>query len=282
MSTMDRKQILSRRVAELIDHLPPLPETIVELRKAAANPNVRFTHIVPILKNDPALCADLLHLVNSAYFGVNHPVENISEALRIFGIEPLINFVTLSFSEEAIRTYFAGITNLNDYFQHSRQISIAAAIVAKKAKKNKQVQDFLSTAGLLHDIGRLVIMMAEDKKTFELAGNSLDSLQDIIKDEQDIVGMNHCIVGSSICEKWCLSNLLQKTLQFHHTPFDGGLHVEAGLIFLAHFITFEEVSDVMLVSTVMPIDRLKELGLLPKTLLVARNDYIKAKKKEIG
>ncbi len=99
MSTNEQKQALSNRVVELIDQLPPLPETIAELRKVAANPNVRFSHIVPILKNDPPLCADLLHLVNSAYFGVNHTVEGVEEALRIFGVEPLINFVTLTFSE---------------------------------------------------------------------------------------------------------------------------------------------------------------------------------------
>ncbi len=280
MSTEDSKQLLMQKVVDLVDHLPPLPETIIELRKLAADPNVRFSHIVPVLKNDPALCADLLHLVNSAYFGVNHSVENVTEALRIFGVEPLINFVTLSFSEKAIKTFFSKITNINDYFNHSRQISRAAAIVAKKAKKNKQTQDFVTTAGLLHDIGRLIIIIAQDKNTFELTGNSLDTLKNIITSEQDITGMNHCIIGNSICKKWCLSDLLQETIKFHHTPFDEGLHVEAGLIFLAHFITYEEVSDVMLTSNVMPIDNLKKLGLLPKTLLEARYIYQKAEKKE--
>jgi HD-like signal output (HDOD) protein len=276
---ISQKQLLSRKVAELIDRLPPLPETIAELRKVAANPNARFSHIVPVLKKDPPMCADLLHLVNSAYFGVNHTVEDVGEALRIFGVEPLINFVTLTFSEKAIRKYFAEIKNLGDYFKHSRQISKAAAIVAKKARKSKQTQDFLSTAGLLHDIGRLVIMLAQDKKSFELAGNSLDQLQGVIKDEQDILGMNHCIIGSSICEKWCLSKLLRETIQLHHTPLEGGLHVEACLVFLAHFITFEEVSDMMLVSTILPQDTITALGLTPKSLIAARRDYENVLKK---
>ncbi len=122
-------------------------------------------------------------------------------------------------------------------------------------------------------------MLAQDKKTFELAGNSLDKLQDVIKDEQDIVGMNHCIIGSTICEKWRLSKLLQETIQLHHTPLEGGLHEEACFVFLAHFITFEEVSDMMLASTVMPQDRITALGLTPKSLIAARRDYEKALKK---
>ncbi len=279
MTTENEKQALSHRVAELIDQLPPLPDTIVELRRVSANPNVRFSHIVPILKKDPPLCADLLHLVNSAYFGVNHTVEGVEEALRIFGVEPLINFVTLTFSEKAIRSQFASIQNLNTYFQHSREISKAAGILAKRARKNKQVRDFLSTAGLLHDIGRLVIMLAQNKSTFELAGSSLDKLKDVIVDEQDIIGMNHCVVGSSICKKWSLSPLLQETIQFHHTPFVGGLHMEAGLIFLAHFITFEEVSDVMLVTNTMPQKRIQELDLSPQILIDARQEYLKMVKK---
>ncbi len=141
------------------------------------------------------------------------------------------------------------------------------------------MRDFLSTAGLLHDIGRLVIMLAQNKNTFELAGNSLEKLKDVIVDEQDVVGMNHCVIGSSICKKWSLSLQLQNTIQFHHTPFEGGMHMEAGLVFLAHFITFEEVSDVMLVSTVMPQERIKALDLSPQILIDARQEYLKLVKK---
>lgn len=279
MTTIDEKHALSKKIVDLIDHLPPLPETIIELRKVAADPKVRFSNIIPILKRDPPLCADLLHLVNSAYFSLNHAVNDVGEALRIFGVEPLINFVTLSFSEKAIREYFSEIKNLNTYFHHSRQISKVAALLAKKAKKDRKIQEFVSVAGLLHDIGRLIIMLAEDKKSFELAGNSIESLLCIIKSEHDITGMNHCIIGSTICKKWQLSELLQKTIQYHHTPLENGVHSEAGIIFLSHFITFEEVSDMMLATT-LPQDKINDMGLSAKILIAAKNDFLKLQAKD--
>lgn len=279
MTAVNQKHALSRKIVDLINHLPPLPETIIELRKIGSDPNVRFSKIIPVLKKDPPLCADLLHLVNSAYFGLNNSVNDIGQALRIFGVEPLINFITLSFSEKAIKKYFAKITNLNKYFQHSRQISKVAALLAKKAKKDKKTQEFVSIAGLLHDIGRLIIMLAEDKNSFELAGNSIESLQDIIKDEQDITGMNHCVIGSTICDKWSLSKLLQKTIQYHHTPLENGIHSEAGIIYFAHFITFEEVSDMML-ATALPQSKITEMGLSPKALIAAKKEFTKLKSKQ--
>ncbi|MBD3345303.1 MAG: HDOD domain-containing protein [Chitinivibrionales bacterium] len=277
MISSEQKRQLSQKITDLIEQLPPLPDTIAELRRVAANPNVRFSHIAPILKRDSSLCADLLHLVNSAYFGVNHSVDTVDEALRIFGVEPLINFVTLTFSEKVIRERFLSINNVGDYFQHSREISKAAVIVAGKAKMNRRIKDFISTAGLLHDIGRLVILMAQDKSVFELAGNSAESLKEVIENEQDIAGMNHCLVGSLICEKWHLSTFLQNAIKYHHTPLDGGVHTEAAYIFLAHFLTFNEVSDMML-ATVLPQDNIKSLGLSPKSIVAAKEEYSKSRK----
>ncbi|MBD3321683.1 MAG: HDOD domain-containing protein [Chitinivibrionales bacterium] len=274
MASQEQKKVLSRKVTDLIDRLPPLPDTIRELRKTAANPNVRFSHIAPVLKKDPPLCADLLHLVNSAYFGVNHSVDTIDEALRIFGVEPLINFVTLTFSENVIRQKFASLSNINAYFEHSRKISKAATIVAKKARNSRKVQDFISTAGLLHDIGRLVILIAQDKGVFELAGTSYESLLAVIETEEDIAGMNHCTAGAHICQKWGLSPLLQETIQNHHTPLEGGIHREPGYIFLAHFCTFDEISDMML-ATVLPAESIAGMGLSPDKLVAARKEYRK-------
>ena len=143
---------LTDKIVSLIDHLPPMPNNIIRLRKAAADPNVNFNQLVPILKEDPGLCADILHIANSAFYGVHHTVDTIDEAVRYFGVEHLIEFVSVSFSEKTVKKFFHHVKNLNDYFDHSRQISTAAYLLAKHAKKSVHEQNQFAIAGLLHDL----------------------------------------------------------------------------------------------------------------------------------
>ena len=74
---MDEKTILADKIIDLIEKLPPIPENIVKLRQMAANPNANFTIIVPILKEDPGLCADILHIANSVFYAPDRELNSV-------------------------------------------------------------------------------------------------------------------------------------------------------------------------------------------------------------
>lgn len=255
-----------------IERLPPMPQNIVELRKRIADPHVNFASLVPILKNDPALCADLLHIANSAFYGVHHTVETVDEAVRYFGVDHLVDFISVSFSEKVVRGYFKNVKNLNDYFHHSLNVSTAAGILAKVARKDPHEQNVTAVAGLLHDIGRLIILVVTEQSIEEVTGDSYDCIIDIVKNEKAILGIDHCEIGAKICKKWMFPEHLQTAVLRHHTPLEGSLCEAGAFILLAHFVTMENFPISLLIDTYPP-DVMKILGLSEHALMEARQIY---------
>ncbi|MBD3418949.1 MAG: HDOD domain-containing protein [Chitinivibrionales bacterium] len=264
---------LSDSIIGIIDRLPPMPETIRHLRRMAANPNITFKALLPVLKKDPAICADLLHMANSAYYGINHPVETLDEAVRYFGVQQLINYISISFSDKAIREFFTNISNLSDYFTHSRRISVASTELAKAANLGKHEQDVVAIAGLLHDLGRLIIIMASNKRIFKTTNaQSQQEIEAIVNDEKEVLGIDHCIIGKKICAKWKFTELLQTAVEKHHTPLNGGVCKQAAFILLGHFISMKTLSDELLLS-VFDESILDQLGLNGDMLIAAHRSF---------
>ncbi len=257
------------KVIGLINQLPPMPDNITKLRRLCADPNVRFKDFVPLIEGDPGLCADILHMANSAYFGVGHSVESISEAVRYFGMTHLVDFISISFSDKVIKHNFSDIENLNEYFKHSRIVSLATKIVAKVAGKSTTEQEFFSIAGLLHDIGRLIVIVAAGKDRLEVKATDWMFIEDQVKKEELLLGMDHTIVGEKICEKWDFSSTLQKAVRRHHVPFDDTFYEEAAFIFIAHFTAMSDF-PIDMVYTALPENIMLELNLTKDKLVEAR------------
>ena len=268
----DEKEDHIEEILELIDEIPPMPENIVKLRQICANSNSSFKDIMPILEKDPGFCADILHMANSAYYAVNHRVESVNEAVRYIGFNSVVDLVSISFSNNIVKKYFSGIKNLNQYFTHSNQIALATKMLAKAAQKNTEEQDFYATTGLLHDIGRLIIMMVSDSEIRDLIGHSWQEHPDLITKETTIFGINHCVVGKRICEKWHFSQAMQDAILHHHAPLKHGLHKEATFILLAHFISMENMTCEQIFQ-LFPENVFEKLGLSLESLRKAKNLY---------
>lgn len=268
------------KIIDLINQLPPMPDNIVKLRKLCIDPNARFKDFIPLIERDPGLCADILHLANSAYFGVGHRVESVSEAVRYFGMGQLVDFVSISFSEKVIKKYFAGIKDLNDYFKHSRIVSLSTRILSEVAGKNNIEQEFYSVVGLLHDIGRLVLIIVGDEDTTELIGSNWMYIEDQIQKEEELLGVDHTVVGEKICEKWEFSESLQLAIRRHHTPVEKDLCEHAAFIFMGHFISMMDF-PMELVHNILPEKFLMQMGLTKAKLTIAR-ELFKNKIEEVG
>ena len=150
----------------IVDRLPPLPDNIIRLRRTCNDPNASFDDLTAIIERDPGLAADVLHISNSAYFSVGHQVESIPEAVKYIGFRGVGDYVAVTFSKRIVKEFFKDIPNLVEYFNHSDEISRATTLLARCAGKNRAVQNFYTVAGLLHDIGRLVIYLVSDIKMF--------------------------------------------------------------------------------------------------------------------
>ncbi len=260
------------RVINLIDSLPPMPEHVSRLRKISSNPYSRFQDFQPLIEADPVLCADILHMANSAYYGLNRTIESVGEAIRYIGIKHLADYVSTFFSNRVLKKLFAKITDLSEYFKHSQAISLATKIVAKHAKKPIEYQDFCTVAGLLHDIGRLILLLISDKDRTKLLGHKWEDVTELVEKEKELTGVDHCYVGMKLCEKWRFSQKLQTSILYHHAPFGEHLYEESAFILLAHFISMTDFPEQQLAAVYEPAT-LARMNLTTEALFKSRQEY---------
>ena len=265
---------LENQVVELVHRLPPMPENIDSLLRSAREDCRDEEELIKLAGQDPGLCADLLHLANTYYSTLDNHIETVAEAVRSIGPLPLIQLVGVWYAKGIILKEFSLLEHLDDYFMHSQEISLGCRILSELSGVKQHGCEVLSVAGLIHDIGRLVILLASNKMSARLMGTPWDKMQSIVSDEKDLLGMDHCIIGELICKKWRFSGYMQEGILRHHSPLiNHDFSYLGGMIFITHFVTCSDFTGEML-RTMLPIELCDRLGLGPNDIEKAREEYL--------
>ncbi|MEJ2701548.1 MAG: HDOD domain-containing protein [Sedimentisphaerales bacterium] len=275
---MESKKKLENQVAELVDRLPPMPKNIESLLRSGED-GQHDEELIALVAQDPGLCADLLHLANTLDSTPGTNIETVAEAVRSIGSMPLIQFVGVWYARKVILKEFSLLEHLDEYFLHSQEISFGCRILSEVSGVKPHGREVLSVAGLIHDIGRLVIMLATDKTAADLMGTPWDKMTSIAHDERDFLGMDHCIVGEQICRKWNFSPYMQEGVLRHHSPLIGDdFSYLGGMIFMTHFVTNSDFTGEMLCH-MLPDELIGRLGLDSHGFANAREAYFSQKNK---
>lgn len=250
---MEQRQDLARKVAQLIEILPPMPDNIARLMAIRLDSTDGYMEALGLIENDPGLCTDLLHLANNFRFDSAKPIETINDAVNRIGIQPLVQLIAVAYAGKTIKKEFAILQHLNDYFRHSQDISLCCQILAGLQDLPGHQRQMFAVAGLIHDIGRLIIMVASNKTTVHLMGTSWEKMTTVVGDEKKILGLNHCDVGMQLCSKWNFSPVLQEGVLRHHTPLiNTDFSFPGGVIFISHFVSFSDLTGEILSTMVGP------------------------------
>jgi HD-like signal output (HDOD) protein len=253
LSPAERAEI-ARGVAEQIKKLPPMPETVIRLREEARRPSANFKTLVPLLERDPGLSADLLRFANSAAYGIPHRVDTVSEAVLYFGMRNLVEFIAVSFSNRIIRQTFSRLKNIDDYFGHSQRVSLACHVLAQDSGQDEHRQEVAKLGGLLHNIGRLVVLLVTNQDGAELTGAAWDGAKEVRWENNNMCGIDHCNVGAEICRKWEFPDLLQEA------------------IFLGELMVIDDLPG-EIINEALPAWALDQLRLSPGKLDAARGRF---------
>ncbi len=257
---MHGRRELGQRIVELVDKLPLFPRDIDKLLAAALKPSEESGGILRLMEKEPELQRELAEVVRS-YYGVDEEVGSAEEAVRTFGAQSLIQLIGLSYARKAIQTEFTSLRYLNEYFDHSEAISIGCHILAGFCAGGRDQRPIYVVGGLIHDIGRLAIMVARNRTKAHILGTLWDKMASVVYDEAAAVGMNHCDVGAKICRKWRFSPVIEEGVLRHHSPLvDSDFSFPGALIFVSHFLSASDPSG-DIISTVSASDVLSRLGL---------------------
>lgn len=263
MTDRNEKEELTRRISAHVTKLPPIPQNVDRLLQEATRPNRNDDNLTSIIKSDPGLCSELLHLATCCASG-QKPPETVDEAIEQVDLTHLVDLVGASYVNNMIQREYRDVQRLDDYFAHSREIAATCPILAETLGLSPRQQYFFETVGVLHDIGRLVMRLATSDTTIQLMGTPPTEMADITDREKAVLGLNHCEVGEQICRRWRFTPALQEAVARHHTPLldKTDFCFSGALIFLAHFVAGSDFTGDIL-SQVIPETLFAKMGLTP-------------------
>jgi HD-like signal output (HDOD) protein len=210
-----------------LSKLPPFHPAALKLLNIATERGSAIDDFERIFMGDPALTADLLLVANSPLFGTRAKVASIRHALTHLGLErvrSLANTIALSF--------FVRNQPRTAFVRHIWAHSIATATVAEILGRLYRSPD-LYTAGLVHDLGRLGLLLTLGQNYEKWVSSQVSSVAESNQLEHARFGMNHCEAASVVGEKWSFPEFLQKCMTGHHDADIGPPQAPVPLVQLA-------------------------------------------------
>jgi putative nucleotidyltransferase with HDIG domain len=237
--------------------VPPFPPVAAKLLSLLAKPDVDTTEVARLISTDPTFTARLLQRVNSVEFGLAAPVTNVSQSIALLGLD-LTRQVTLT---QATATYAAGALKTEE-LRRCWQHTVATAVLAEEIAKACGAFDKVAfTAGILHDIGRLGLLVAYPDEYERVMRNAAAQCLDILDFEREEFGMDHAEAGRMLAEGWGLPSELAMIAGRHHDPSEG---LELDLLRIVHVAC--RLADALgydVVKPLAPLDIASVLAELP-------------------
>ena len=214
------------------------PTTYMQLDTLIHDDNGSADDISQVISADPALTTRLLKVVNSPYYGFPSQISTIARAITIVGTSELTQLVLATSVIHAFKGIPADLIKMEDFWQHSIACAVTASSIAKKCKMPAAEQFFI--AGLMQNIGSLVIYQTVPELAKEAITSALFGSETLYEAERRLLGFDHTEVGEALAKKWRLPAALTETIRHHHTPSEAELFpVETADI---------HISDIMVTS----------------------------------
>jgi HD-like signal output (HDOD) protein len=208
----------ARKFVDSVESIGTLPTVYTKVNELVNDPNCPAARLGECISNDQAITSMILRLVNSALYGFPTYIDTVTKAVTIIGFKQTRDLVL---SSSVINMFDNGMTDslidLKGFWKHSIATAVAAKIISSNMKKCDQEAMF--TAGLLHNIGRLIFFTNPEKLPVnELMEHCRKNDQFLYKNERKILGMTATGVADALFTKWNLPPLLKEAAVFHHTP----------------------------------------------------------------
>lgn len=205
----------SAQILQRVKALPPLPAAVGRLLRLVNAPDVEFKEIAKTISLDQTLTAQLLRLANSAFYGFPQQIRTVQQATVILGRHSVRN-MALSLAIVRLRNHMRedGPLSPEDFWRHSMGVACGARLLSQHQQRVSPDEAFV--AGLLHDIGKIVLVEYDPKTYAELlmiAGEGIAPLHVLEKETFDI---DHAEVGEVLCHHWNIPDMFAAAVAAHH------------------------------------------------------------------
>lgn len=193
--------------------LPSLPTVVMELLQTMGDEDVNIDKLALGIGNDQALAARTLRVANSPFYGMQGRIDTISEAITVLGFVNVRSLVTTAGIASAWPANRAAGFEARIFWRHSLGVASCAATLAPHARLRPEI---LFLAGLLHDIGRLVLVSTHPESFAEtLRRRDRDDCL-LVDAEREVLGFDHTQIGGELCRHWRIPNSIADAVKQHH------------------------------------------------------------------
>ncbi len=205
-----------KRIVQDTKSLPTLPGIVLKISKLAEDDKSSVNEIAKLISSDHILSAKVLKLVNSPFYGFSGRVSTISNALILLGVNVIRSLALSSSIFEIMEKSVVGL------WEHSFGSAVAANTIAKKLQLPDAEE--ISTAALLHDIGKAIIKIKLEDDYNQLISIVKEKDISMIEAEQELLGVGHPEIGEWIAKIWFLPEKLIEPIACHHNVKKSIIH----------------------------------------------------------
>lgn len=198
--------------------LPTLPELYQELTDALQSPHSTANAISSIISRDVSISAKVLQLVNSAFFGLSRNIDSVSQAVALLGAETINSIVLVTqvfgtFSEKQVEAF-----GIREIYSHSNAVGASASRLTKFVTKSRKLADEAMLAGMVHELGKLVLINSDNEAWKQLYRDRHSLSQPFHEAERELLGTTYAEIGAYLIGLWGLSNNVVEAVAYHPHP----------------------------------------------------------------
>jgi putative nucleotidyltransferase with HDIG domain len=200
--------------------VPPFPAVAQRILALVNDPDTNINELSELVKIDPSFAAELLRFANSALLGARRKVRSLPLAIIVVGLDRLKTVATLVSMNQMVR-HSVRRDALRKVWMHS----LVTALIAEEIGRVSGVaRESAYTAGLLHNLGTLGLMSAYPDEYSRMLEVSNDFGFDLLRTEQDLFEIDHCLAGAYLAQDWDFPDELAAAIAVHHDETFSRIH----------------------------------------------------------
>ncbi len=214
--------------------LPELPSIAFELNDILSNPLSTADNLAQVVSKSPSLAAALLKIVNSPFYGFASRIDNISRAITIIGTKEISSLALVLCTLTVFKGIPEYILDMKSFLRHSFACGLVSRMLS--AQKNIPKTEQLFAAGLLHDLGRVLVYQYFPEQATSLLNQCIRHGSVLYLEEKTLLGCMHTDISRILLQKWRFPPILEDNIFHHHSPMEAENPIHAAILHLADII----------------------------------------------
>ncbi|MDZ7661930.1 HDOD domain-containing protein [Thiohalophilus sp.] len=212
-----------------------LPAIVARLDTLINDPACSAAEIAEIINQDASLSARVLKIVNSPFCGVSSQIDGISMAITLIGTHALRDIIMTMTLIRQFNQFPEGLITPQQFWRHSLAVASAARTLGERLRFVNTERLFI--AGLLHDIGKLVMYLLRPEESRQVLARAAQGEDKLYHIERDVFGIDHGEVGAALLHQWHMPEAIIEAVGLHHQPALANHYIqETGIVHLANAI----------------------------------------------